>query len=132
MSQQERNDAFVDAVLKDWAENTVSRFRRNLDRNHNQVTGALKASFQTRIIKTPGNQRAQIRFSDHGRYIDIQYYRLKRANKVAWTGGKRTKQKSSRWYSKNLWSSLPPLIDQLSRGYAEWAKDQIKSTFKNE
>ena len=132
MINQERSDAFVEAVLKDWAENTVSRFRRNLDRNQNHVTGGLKSSFQTRIIKTPGNQRAQIRFSDHGRYIDIQYYRIKRANKVAWTGGKRPKQKSSRWYSKALWSSLPPLIDQLSTGYTEWAKEQIKSTFNNE
>jgi len=121
----EQQQAFIASVLDDYADELESRLLDSLDRKNVGDTGALRASIHTAVIADApdGVMRVQLSMNDSGRLAERGYFAARRANKQAWTGGGKKPKltaKDTRFYAQTVFSTIPPLIDELMYGYGAW------------
>jgi hypothetical protein len=122
--------AFVDEMLTEWGEHLMKTFKDELDKKGLVRSGHLRSKFFAYIERGKASNydsRLKIGFPYYGRIIDSLYYIRKRANRVAWGVDKKKKPrlKDTRWYSINLYSNIPMLVDKLRSEYSEYAAKSI-------
>lgn len=131
MNQQELDERklrFIESVVNEWAATSQGRLLQSLDKAQLVQTGNLRQSLKVSVRSAGEKHQGAAVFSMnvYGRIIDIQGYTLRDANKLITQGGKKKNPKRKRWYSKTMWGNLPPLVEKLTNGYAEFITEQVK------
>lgn len=134
LAEFEKEQALIAAVLEVWAAETHKILDDTLVKKRLVASGALRRSLKYQVTaQGQGKNYVRYEFLLYGRYLDAIGKRglsLRGANKVITVGGKKRKingaQKDMKWYSKNMWGRINPLVDALGKEYALFVKKQFK------
>jgi hypothetical protein len=129
---------FIHEELDLFGEYLVDLFTDTIEVKNLIDSGDLLDSLQYVVTVRGGEVCLSLRFEDHGRYIEINYFKKRKSiweivdtRKAMWgiksKSSKNKKKKDTRWYTKNVYGSLNRLIGRIGSG----ATDEYMTSLKN-
>jgi len=130
-------DLFVREVLDTHGEYMLQLMEDSITEKNIRLTDELLDSLAYNVEKRNGDYVLSLSFVDHGRFVEIGYFKSKKMRREATLDGKGSKQlrrkgqKDTRFYAKNVYGSINRLLGRMSSEYSDAEIARLKTILEN-